>query len=142
MAAWLQGRRPSLALVEVDTPEFTRALEAWAEAAFLARESPREMKRFLNRLRFANTGPTTPDGPTMVGLAVLAHKDRRRVEAFRDGRIGLEALSGTSRNDQDAFAEAVERAMAALRSDGLPFQPSPEDARAFLDAWTAVTVRA
>lgn len=102
----LQWRRPSLALVEVDTPEFTRALEAWAEAAF------------------------------------LAHKDRRGLEAFRDRRIGLEALTGTSRNDQDAFAEAVQRAMAALRSDGLPFQPSPEDARAFLDAWTAVTVRA
>lgn len=143
LAAWLQWRRPSLALVEEDTPQFARALEVWAEAAFLARPNPREMKRFLNRLRFANTGRETPDGPTMVGLAVLAHKDRRRVEAFRDGRIGLEELTGTSGNDADDFAEAVKRAMNALRSNGLPaFRPSPADARAFLAAWTAVTVRA
>ena len=69
----LELRRPH-AISDQDTDLFTKALRHWATAAYEARKSPREMKRFLNRLRFAAAGRAQDlSDDVLVGLAVLEH---------------------------------------------------------------------
>ena len=52
LALWLQLRRRPFPAVELNSPEFVKALNIWAPAAVEASPSPRELKRFLNQLRF------------------------------------------------------------------------------------------
>ena len=73
LATALVARRPQ-GTDDDDSERFSKALHHWAVAAYEVRRSPREMKRFLNRLRFTAAGRTSnlPDD-TLVGLAVLKH---------------------------------------------------------------------
>jgi hypothetical protein len=133
-AAWLQARRREQVVVE-DAPDFARALDHWAAAAFLARPSPRHMKRFLNRLRFvAAVEDPILSGPTVVGLGVLAHAGRGLLAKFvESGETGLDTLEAPLR-------EAIET--AAGGSDSVPrFDPRRAEAREFLRLWSGLTVR-
>ncbi|MBV1800591.1 YCF48-related protein [Siccirubricoccus sp. G192] len=138
LAAGLHWRRRTLPLVEEDEPAFARALDHWAEAAFLARPSPREMKRFLNRLRLAATAAGIGDGPTAVGLAVFAHADRGLLEGFAaDGTDLRQAALVRSTVGSAPVWPAIVAALQDLEG----FAPSPAEVRAFLDAWAGVRVQ-
>jgi len=127
---------------EGDAPEFARALQHWAKAAFLARKSPREMMRYLNRLRFAAAGTTSMNGATLVGLATLAQVDRKLVEEVRDNEPVISTIrSRVSEPLRAELADALEPSRLAER--GLPpFRPTPDDATLFLPLWTGDAVRA
>lgn len=131
-AAWVQARRREQVVVE-DAPDFARALDHWAHAAFLAQPSPRQMKRFLNRLRFvAAVEDSVLSGPTAVGLGVLAHAGV--LEDFVEGgEVALDAL-------EEALREAIAAAMEGS-AEVPPFRPRRAEARAFLALWRGLTVR-
>ncbi|MBK1662533.1 hypothetical protein E2C05_32120 [Paracraurococcus ruber] len=138
-AVLYQARRREAVVVE-DAPDFARALDHWAHAAFLARPSPRAMKRFLNRLRFVaavpESGAARLDGATVVGLGVLAHADRAALERYA---AGGSLAPGAAPEVRDA----IEAARWSQQEAGMPeFAPTREQARAFLALWSGVTVRA
>jgi photosystem II stability/assembly factor-like uncharacterized protein len=132
LAVVLQWRRRTPSLAEEDTPLFARALQHWAKAAFLARPSPREMKRFLNRLRLAATASGFPDAPTAVGLAAFAHADREVVTRFADGEALLLEKEAMTRAEADPspWRELVV-ASGTVEQAGLPrFAPRARTRRA------------
>ena len=126
---------------------FAAALTHWAEAAYAVGGSPCEMKRFLNRLRFAAAGsdPEQLRGDVIVGLGVLTHANEGALRAF--------AYSGDNlRNAVEDSAEA-DPVMAMIRdaitflddpanSDLPKFAPTQEQAERFLALWDGVVVRA
>jgi hypothetical protein len=151
LAAWRQYRRPKL--VEQDEQAFADALNHWAGAASLADPSPRELKRFVNHLRFVAAADPRErdglDGPTMVGLAVLAHAEQIGSEPDAAGTV-LGALAACDSDPTNLVAQraggpswdAIGAALRDLPHAGLPeFRPSRVQARRFLDLWTGITVR-
>ena len=166
LAAWLYARRPR---IETDTPAFAAALVHWAPVVIRMVPSPRELKRFLNRLRFTAAGGNADlPGDVLVGLGVIAHADIAMVRAFaEDGpplmravRQRVQSLEQlvTARHAQEreATAETQRREveldiMTAIRDTAgiealagvslASFAPTPEQARAFLALWDGVTMR-
>jgi photosystem II stability/assembly factor-like uncharacterized protein len=140
-AAVLQKRRPPI-LRDDDTAEFSTALRHWASAAFELHQSPREMKRFLNRLRFAAAGKTEglPDH-LVVGLGVLAHADVGLVEAIAGGDADWRATLAAKSATMPGFA-AILAAIDRDRLDaaGLPaFAPGRSQAARFARLWDGVS---
>jgi hypothetical protein len=150
LAALLAARRPQ-ATVDDDTELFTRALHHWAVAAYEVRQSPREMKRFLNRLRFAAAGraPDLPDD-VLVGLAVLEHAgaDPELKDAIKKGASGLRnaIVAQTiidARSDAAAVSELINQGLDPdeLAASGLaPFDPTAAQVETFLALWQGVKV--
>jgi KAP family P-loop domain len=149
-AAMLAARRPQ-ATSDDDTELFTKALHHWAVAAFTVRQSPREMKRFLNRLRFAAAGRARDlSDDILVGLAVLEHAgaDAELTGVINNGASGLRnAIGARTVTDARANAAAVfELIYKALTPDELaasglpPFEPTPAQVKAFLALWEGVRV--
>jgi hypothetical protein len=129
---------------DVDTPEFARALDHWAGTAWLACRSPREMKRFLNHLRFAAAGASTSlSGGVLVGLGVLALVDLDVVRGFAesgDNPLGQGRECEQSSPIWAAILNAAKpEVLARSRLD--PFRPTREDAARFLELWEGVKVR-
>jgi hypothetical protein len=152
LAAVFAARRPQ-ATEDDDTEDFTKALHHWAFAAYEIRQSPREMKRFLNRLRFTAAG-RTPDLPDtiLVGLAVLKHAgaDDELADVAENGASKLrEAIGARTVTDKRSNAAAVFALIykaltpAELAASGLPpFEPTPSQVQAFLALWEGVKVEA
>ena len=152
LAAAVAARRPH-ATADDDTELFVKALHHWAVAAYEVRQSPREMKRFLNRLRFAAAGraPDLPDD-VLVGLAVLEHAgaDAELADVIKNGPSGLRtAIGGRTVTDTRPNALAVFTHMYnaltpdALANKGLPpFEPTPKQVQTFLALWEGVRVEA
>jgi hypothetical protein len=141
-AILLHARRP-YSPEDVDTPEFAHGLDHWAATAWLGCGSPREMKRFLNHLRFAAAGSSRLAGGVLVGLGVLALADLEMVRGFAErGEDWLARVRerGESAPIWGAILEA--REPEALVRSALPaFQPTREEAAAFLALWEGVRVR-
>ena len=144
LAAAIEARRPH-ATSDDDSKDFTDALHHWAVAAYEVRQSPREMKRFLNRLRFAAAGraPDLPDD-ILVGLAVLKHAgaDAEIAGISESGATRLSAAIDSRANSCPMFAHIREAPdPAALASSGLPpFDPSPAQTETFFALWEGVRV--
>jgi hypothetical protein len=146
VAAGMQWRRRMLPMVEEDAPEFAAALALWAPVAFRASPSPRELKRFMNRLRFAATADDVPANTATVTLAAFAHADRSLVEEAAAGRADLRALvrERLERPQDDAPLAEFYAAMGELKDPETAFSgfpPTREAMQRFLAAWTGVTVR-
>ncbi|MBX9700054.1 MAG: KAP family NTPase [Acetobacteraceae bacterium] len=151
LAAGLHGWRRRAVADEEDAPEFARALAHWSAAAFAARPSPREMKRFLNRLRLAATDPAVPADGTTVALGVFAHADPGMLEDYLLTGTSFDQLVMLGGETRDAAA--LERwAHISVALDGcrgptqpdpsLTFEPSHDRVERFLAAWTGFTIRA
>jgi hypothetical protein len=156
---WQQVRD---SLVSRDSVDFAKALSIWTDAAFLADPSPREMKRFINRLRFASTGiadlgPSVSgapalDEPTTVAFATLAHLDESIVElAARDASVSVsKALHrlwperGPPATPDPAHIEAFIAAEKALQEFSQAFPNAALGglaAKQFISLWGSATVR-
>jgi hypothetical protein len=146
LAAVMEAHRPH-ATVDDDSKDFTNALHHWAAAAYEVRQSPREMKRFLNRLRFAAAGRATglPDD-LLVGLAVLHHAGAHTELAciLARGAMGLSAAIDRRANSSALFSHIREALdPEALKRSGLPrFDPTPEQTKTFFALWEGVRVEA
>jgi hypothetical protein len=144
LAAAVQVHRAHVT-VDDDTKDFTDALHHWAVAAYEARRSPREMKRFLNRLRFTAAGHA-PDLPSdiLVALAVLEHAgaDTELRAISEQGVTGLLDAINRRANSCAVFVhirEALEP--NGLERDGLPpFDPTPAQVQRFFNLWQGVRV--
>jgi hypothetical protein len=143
--AW---RRPAV-IDEEDAPDFAKALDHWSGAAFMARPSPREMKRFLNRLRLAATDPAVPADATTVGLATIAQLDRTVLEEYTRSRRALDEAGWSSSDGRGSeFREKwayVQDAIEGCRNSGDPsmaFAPTYDRVHKFLGAWTGFVIRA
>jgi photosystem II stability/assembly factor-like uncharacterized protein len=135
-----------------DTEIFTKALHHWAVAAYEVRQSPREMKRFLNRLRFAAAGRATdlPDN-VLVGLAVLEHAGAgyELEDIAKNGSSKLrDAIGARTVTDNETSAVAaftlIHKALAPaeLAASGLPpLEPTPDQVQKFLALWEGVRVQ-
>jgi hypothetical protein len=144
LAVLIHASRPYVE-ADADTPEFLSALRHWAAAAYDVHASPREMKRFLNHLRFAAAGGSADlPGPLLVGLAVIAQADASIIRRFVDGDADMLNALRVQANFSPAVARIVATADPAdLTREGLPiFSPTPEQARRFLGFWDGVSVRA
>jgi hypothetical protein len=144
LAMLLHARRPNDD-ADVDTPEFARALDHWAGAAWLASGSPREMKRFLNHLRFAAAAPGAAlPGGVLVGLGVLTLADADAVHEFAEAGGDWATEIGTRVKDRSLWNAITEAAdQDKLRRSELPgFTPRQQDATRFLELWGGVRVRA
>jgi hypothetical protein len=152
LAVFVAIRRPR-ATEDDDTEIFTKALHHWAVAAYEVRQSPREMKRFLNRLRFAAAGRSSdlPDD-VLVGLAVLEHASAgAELEDFtKNGSgklfdvIGAQSVTDKEKDAAVAVSAFIHKALASaeLAANGLPpFEPTPEQVRTFLALWEGVRVQ-
>ena len=144
LAAVIEAYRPH-GTADNDSADFTKALRHWAAAAYQVRQSPREMKRFLNRLRFAAAGRAAdlPDN-ILVGLAVLDHAGAQTELAriIESDATGLRAAIDIRANSSAAFAcvrEALDPTCLA-RSGLPPFEPTPAQTTTFLDLWEGVRV--
>ncbi|WP_164867850.1 P-loop NTPase fold protein [Rhodovarius crocodyli] len=138
-AVWLQWLRRNRLMLESDAPLFALALQHWARAAFLARPSPREMKRFLNRLRLAASHPAAPTAPVTVGLAVIAHADISLLEQCVEGRVELLAeilKKAAAETEPHQVWQAIHSATGAAVEGLPPFAPSHEDMENFLASWS------
>jgi len=137
--------RRTNAMDEEDAPAFAAALAHWSEAAFLARPTPRELKRFLNRLRLTATDLAVPADATTVGLAVLAHADLEAVETAASRGVDpmQAAFERHTVKSQPALRAEIEHAARTISDIGAPpFAPKTDEIRAFLAAWTGFTIRA
>jgi hypothetical protein len=110
LAAALAAHRPQTTSDD-DTEDFAKALHHWAVAAYEVRQSPREMKRFLNHLRFAAPGRASdlPDA-VLVGLAVLEHAgaDAELADIAKNGARKLrEAIGARTVTDKRLNAAAA-----------------------------------
>jgi hypothetical protein len=133
----------SCAPAPLDDPrDFADALGHWTPAAFQANPSPRELKRFLNRLRFVAAGPGKADlaFPTLVGLAVFAHADRTLslVRAATNG-VGLATLREQGEPVSEEMVDAASSDALARHHLG-PFAPTPKEVERFLELW-GITMR-
>jgi hypothetical protein len=131
-----------------------RDLHHWAVAAYEVRQSPREMKRFLNRLRFAAAGRSSdlPDD-LLVGLAVLEYAGAgAELEEFTkngSGKLfdlmGVRAVTDKEKNGAaTVLSPLIDKALASaeLAANELPpFEPTPEQVRTFLALWEGVRVQ-
>jgi len=151
LAAFLHWRRRKAAFDRAEPPDFVAALAHWSMAAFMARPSPREMKRFLNRLRLAATDPAVPVDATTVGLAVIAHAARETLEDYLRTGTPLRQLIMAAAEDANPdkrerwihIEEALRDSREPDRSDKTTtFEPTIERVERFLDAWTGFTIRA
>jgi hypothetical protein len=163
VAYWRYRKRPA-PVPERDTKEFAEALDHWAPAVFQARPSPREMKRFLNRIRYCATaliqrldGSTLAsfanlrlDAPALVTLGALAHYDRSLVLGLAEFNVSpLYDLTTRVSSSRPENANNPDRRLAALVRDTLEefdrrftqSKLSQEAAAAFLSLWTDVRVR-
>jgi hypothetical protein len=149
LAAVVAVRRPR-ATADDDTELFVKALHHWAGAAYEVRQSPREMKRFLNRLRFAAAGraPGLPDD-VLVGLAVLEHAgpDTELVDLAENGAGKLrDAIARSITTASPKLYNVFRLIGKALVPEELaesklpPFEPTPEQVRVFLALWEGVRV--
>ena len=143
--AW---RRPAV-IDEEDAPDFAKALDHWSEAAFMARPSPREMKRFLNRLRLAATDPAVPADATTVGLATIAQVDRTVLEeCLNSGGTLDEKLSSEIESRDRVLREKWAYVQGAITDSknssdpSLAFAPTYDRVEKFLGAWTGFVIRA
>jgi hypothetical protein len=152
LAVFAAIRRPR-ATEDDDTEIFTKALHHWALAAYEVRQSPREMKRFLNRLRFAAAGRSSdlPDD-VLVGLAVLEHAGAgAELEDFtKNGSgklfnvIGAQSVTDKEKDGAVAVSALIHKVLvsAELAANGLPpFEPTLEQVRTFLALWEGVRVQ-
>ena len=144
LAAVIEASRPH-GTSDDDSADFTKALRHWTAAAYQVLQSPREMKRLLNRLRFAAAGRAAdlPDN-ILVGLAVLDHAGARAelTRIIEDDATGLRAAIDIRANSSSAFAyirDALDPTCLA-RSGLPPFEPTPEQTETFLDLWEGVRV--
>lgn len=145
IAAGIYFWRRTAPIDEDDAPTFAAALSHWSTAAFLARPSPRELKRFLNRLRLATSAPGVAADAITVGLAVLCHVDREAMEiAAKNGIDPLQAIlerdKVKARPELQAEIRRAAQTMSAVGHE--PFAPDPEKVKTFLAAWTGFTIRA
>ena len=134
---------------EEDAPDFAKALDHWSEAAFMARPSPREMKRFLNRLRLAATDPAVPADATTVGLATIAQVDRTVLEeCLNSGGTLDEKLSSEIESRDRVLREKWAYVQGAITDSknssdpSLAFAPTYDRVEKFLGAWTGFVIRA
>jgi hypothetical protein len=144
LAVLMEARRPH-ATDDDDTKDFTDALHHWAVAAYEVRQSPREMKRFLNRLRFTAAGRgTNLPSDILVGLAVLEHAgaDTELAGIRKSGATGLRAAIDSRANSCPVFVHIREALDPARLSDsGLPpFEPTPAQVETFFTLWEGVRV--
>ena len=108
-----------------DDPKVQRALEIWQQVAFAGRETPRELKRFLNQVRFAATAfeagsavaarlkVAELDEAGMVMCGALAHC----APGYVEGLMALEEVV----NDTAVFQVGWKLAESgALRRDTTP----------------------
>jgi hypothetical protein len=152
LAAILEGYRPH-PRSDDDSERFTKALRHWAVAAYEVRQSPREMKRFLNRLRFAAAGRVVelPDD-ILVGLAVLHHAEAQadlanivvqgpsQLRAAVAKRAEIEKQENSSRVFGLIHKALAQRSLAA---SGLPpFKPTSSQVQTFLALWEGVKAEA
>lgn len=91
-AAWLRRVDP----VVHDSSQFRLALKIWLPVVVLRQNTPRAIKRFVNRVRYlamlrGEPAPGMPDpGPVLVMLAAIQHADPaqlRDVTAYADGEF-------------------------------------------------------
>ena len=146
LAAVFAARRPQ-AIEDDDTEVFTKALHHWAVAAYEVGQSPREMKRFLNRLRFAAAGRAVDlRDDILVGLGVLEHAGAlpELMDTVPNGATALHAAIDARGNSSPAFARISEALYPdALARSGLPcFEPTPAQVQTFLALWEGVKVEA
>jgi len=149
MAAILYARRRPAVIDEEDARDFAKALDHWSQAAFMARPSPREMKRFLNRLRLAATDPAVPADATTVGLATIAQVDRTVLEEYTRKRRALDEagwsnIGGRGSEFREKWAY-VQEAIEGCRNSSDPsltFAPTYDRVEKFLGAWTGFVIRA
>jgi hypothetical protein len=146
LAAVMEAYRPH-PTSDDDSKQFTKALRHWAVAAYQVRQSPRELKRFLNRLRFAAAGRAADlTDDILVGLAVLDHAGAQAEVAgiIQNGATGLQAAIDTRGRSSAVFARISEALCPnALERSGLPFfVPTPAQTRTFLALWEGVRVEA
>jgi photosystem II stability/assembly factor-like uncharacterized protein len=149
-AAVFQEMRRPVVNVETDKPEFSKALRHWAPAIYEVWQSPREMKRFLNRLRFVAAGEQRHlRDEILVGLAALAQAEAKPSQTAEvvantqwnntgELRGKLESVSKSK-----ALAEALLKAMDTaelLKAGLLPFNPTRDDVSEFSRLWERVQV--
>jgi photosystem II stability/assembly factor-like uncharacterized protein len=146
LAAVMEAHRPH-ATSDDDSKDFTTALHHWAVAAYEVRQSPREMKRFLNRLRFAAAGrPAYLPDDILVGLAVLHHAGMQAELACMIEK-GVKVLFPAidSRAVSSAVFVHIRDALdlEALERSGLPpFGPTSLQTKTFFALWEGVRVEA
>ena len=143
LAALLHARRPN-PTAAADSEEFVRALKHWSAVARHLCVTPREMKRFLNRLRFAAArGDVALPGGALVGLGVLAMADLELVSNL--AQTGADFGPHVRRRRQISPWSEIYGKMdaAALSAAKLPpFTPDQDQAERFLRQWEGVKVRA
>ncbi|MBK6864755.1 MAG: PASTA domain-containing protein [Ideonella sp.] len=123
--AWLRRVDP----VVRDSSQFKLALKIWLPVVVVRQNTPRAIKRFVNRVRYlamlrGEPAAGMPDpGPLLVMLAAIQHADPahlRDVTAFADGKFRLAAdlaapVSGAVSEAMRRHAELLAPAIAPQR---------------------------
>lgn len=128
-AAWLRRVDP----VVRDSSQFRLALKIWLPVVVLRQNTPRAIKRFVNRVRYlamlrGEPAPGLPDpGPLLVMLAAIEHADPahlRDVAAYADGELRFAADPAAPASA--AVTEAMRQHATLLAASISPQQFSDE----------------
>jgi hypothetical protein len=133
-------RRPKV--VEQDSKDFREALGVWLPLVAARQNTPREVKRYVNRVRLLamrqraeeDSGRTQLDEHTLVALGALHHVDESLLDpppSLGGGPAAGARIMAAGHSWGEHIKEPLDEAMQRHTRSGAPWPPAPDVVRRF-----------